>query len=196
MATSRTRSSRADRVRSSFASVWDAAQLTPTLEGALVRLEPLEERHRDELWQAAGDPEIWRWMPLNASASRELFDRWFERALERGESEMFATISRESGVAIGATGYHALRPEHRGLEIGWTWLARACWRSGANVESKLLLLGHAFGELDCIRVEFKTDALNERSRKALQGIGARSCGCGRSPHSGRRSPRAPSASAR
>ncbi len=143
------------------------------LEGALVRLEPLEERHRAQLRQAAHDPEIWRWMPLNASASPEMFDRYFERALDRGESEMFATIELASGVAIGATGYHALRPEHRGVEIGGTWLRPQAWRTGANRETKLLLLAQAFGTLECIRVEFKTDALNERSRNALEGIGAR-----------------------
>jgi RimJ/RimL family protein N-acetyltransferase len=154
-------------------SVWHAAELRPVLEGALVRLEPLEERHRAQLREAAQEPEIWRWMPLNASASPEMFDRYFERALDRGESEMFATIDLASGSAIGATGYHALRPEHRGLEIGGTWLRPEAWRSGANRETKLLLLGHAFGALECIRVEFKTDALNERSRNALEGIGAR-----------------------
>jgi RimJ/RimL family protein N-acetyltransferase len=153
--------------------VWDEAQLRPVLEGTLVRLEPLAEEHREPLRAAGADREIWRWMPLIASASPEMFDRYFARALDRDESEMFATIDRASGVAIGATGYHALRPEHRGLEIGGTWLRPEAWRTGANRETKLLLLGHAFDVLDCIRVEFKTDALNERSRKALEGIGAR-----------------------
>ena len=153
--------------------MWDAAQLTPTLEGGLVRLEPLGEAHREQLWDAAREPEIWRWMRLNASASPEAFARYFEQALDRSESAMFATIELASGVAIGATGYHALRPEDRGLEIGGTWLRKESWRSGANRETKLLLLGHAFGPLDCIRVEFKTDELNESSRKALEGIGAR-----------------------
>ncbi len=154
-------------------SVWHPADLRPVLEGVRVRLEPLEERHRAQLREAAAEPEIWRWMPLNASASPELFDRYFERALDRGEAEMFATIDLASGDAIGATGYHALRPEHRGLEIGGTWLRPEAWRTGANRETKLLLLGHAFAALECIRVEFKTDALNERSRNALAEIGAR-----------------------
>jgi RimJ/RimL family protein N-acetyltransferase len=153
--------------------MWDAAQLRPVLEGSLVRLEPLGEQHLEELREAARDPEIWRWMPLNASASPEMFERYFERALDRSEMEMFATIDAASGVAIGATGYHALRPEHRGLEIGGTWLAPQWWRGGANRETKLLLLRHAFEALECIRVEFKSDALNARSRKALEGIGAR-----------------------
>lgn len=145
-----------------------------------MRLEPLGERHREQLAQAASEPEIWRWMRLNASASPEAFARYFERALDRREAAMFATIDRASGVAIGATGYHALRPEDRGLEIGGTWLRKEYWRSGANVECKLLLLEHAFGTLECIRVEFKTDALNERSRKALEAIGARHEGTFRS----------------
>ena len=72
-----------------------------------------------------------------------------------------------SGSPLGSTRYLALRPEHRGLEIGWTWLSSAAWGTGANVEAKLLLMGHAFDELGCMRVEFKTDALNERSRAAL-----------------------------
>jgi RimJ/RimL family protein N-acetyltransferase len=151
-------------------SVWHAAELRPVLEGALVRLEPLEERHRAQLHEAAREPETWRWMPLNASASPEIFDRYFERALDRGESEMFATIDLASGSAIGATGYHALRPEHRGLEIGGTWLRPEAWRTGANRETKLLLLGHAFGALDCIRVQ------DRRAQRAL-ARGARGNRC-------------------
>ncbi len=65
-----------------------------------------------------------------------------------------------------------MRPEHDGLEIGWTWLNPSAWRTGANIEAKLLMLGHAFDELGAMRVEFKTDARNERSRAALDGIGA------------------------
>lgn len=152
---------------------WD--RLAPTLEGRLVRVEPLAEEHEAELLQAAGDPEIWRWMPLNAGSSAELFHRWLLDALERkaaGEQAPFVVIDRASGAAIGSTRLLALRPEHRGLEIGWTWLEPSSWRSGANVETKLLLLGYAFEQLECIRVEFKTDQLNERSRAALAGIGA------------------------
>jgi RimJ/RimL family protein N-acetyltransferase len=153
---------------------WEG-HLAPTLEGKLVRLEPLSEAHEAELREAASDAEVWRWMSFNASASPEHFHRWLRDALanrEGGSEAPFAVIERASGVAIGSTRYLALRPEHRGLEIGWSWLAPSAWRSGANVETKLLLLGHAFGALDAIRVEFKTDQLNERSRRALLGIGA------------------------
>jgi len=152
---------------------WDG--LASALEGELVALEPLAPRHAADLRAAASDAEVWRWMPASA-ATPPLFERWLEQMLAdsaAGRQASFATIERASGAAIGHTAYLALRPEHRGLEIGWTWLARERWRSGANLESKLLLLEHAFGVLDCIRVEFKTDELNERSRRALEGIGAK-----------------------
>jgi RimJ/RimL family protein N-acetyltransferase len=73
---------------------------------------------------------------------------------------------------IGRSSYLNPRPEHDGLEIGWTWLRRPAWRTGANLEAKLLLLEHAFGALGCMRVEFKTDARNERSREALAALPA------------------------
>jgi RimJ/RimL family protein N-acetyltransferase len=153
----------------------DWEQLRPTLDGELVRLEPLGPEHAEALRKAGRDPEVWRWMPLNASLP-ELFERWFESMAAECEAHRqvsFATIDRPSGTPIGHTSYMALRPEHRGLEIGWTWLSPDHWRGGANIESKLLLLDHAFDVLECIRVEFKTDALNQRSRKALEGIGAK-----------------------
>ena len=86
---------------------------------------------------------------------------------------MFATIDRASGRPIGSTRYLNLREEHRGLEIGWTWLTPSRWRTGANVEAKLLMLEHAFGALGCMRVELKTDARNERSRAAMAALPAR-----------------------
>jgi RimJ/RimL family protein N-acetyltransferase len=145
------------------------------LEGRLVVLEPLAPAHEAGLREAASDPEIWRWMPADASQAKEFGD-WFEAALARaraGAEVPFATIERSSGNPIGSTRFLTLRPEHRGLEIGFTWLARRAWGSGANVESKLLLLEHAFDRLGCMRVEFKTDARNERSRKALEALPAR-----------------------
>ena len=81
-------------------------------------------------------------------------------------------MSAEGARAIGSTRYLALRPEHRGVEIGWTWLEPAAWGTGANVEAKLLLLEHAFERLGCLRVEFKTDARNERARAALAALPA------------------------
>ncbi|HEY2162311.1 MAG TPA: GNAT family N-acetyltransferase [Solirubrobacteraceae bacterium] len=149
--------------------------LVTRLEGKLVVLEPLNARHGRDLYQASRDPEIWRWMPSSVTTGAEFRD-WHEGALKAsaaGREGAFATIDRAGGRAIGSSRYLHLRPEHRGLEIGWTWLAPAAWRTGANVEAKLLMLEHAFERLDCMRVEFKTDARNERSRAALAALPAR-----------------------
>ena len=150
--------------------------IAPRLEGAVVVVEPLAPAHEDGLWEAASDPSVWRWMPVNAIESRETFAAWFAEAVERtaaGLDQAFAVLDAGTGAPLGSTRYLALRPEHRGLEIGWTWLSSAAWGTGANVEAKLLLMGHAFDELACMRVEFKTDALNERSRAALEALPAR-----------------------
>ena len=149
--------------------------LTGVLEGNIVRLEPLARRHEEGLFEAAQDERIWRWMPYDASASSERFHAWLEDALaasEAGTEGAFATLDAGTGRPVGSTRYLALRPEHRGLEIGWTWLAPVCWQTGANVEAKLLMLRHAFEDLGCLRVEFKTDARNDRSRAALAALPA------------------------
>ncbi|MBA2315299.1 MAG: GNAT family N-acetyltransferase, partial [Chloroflexi bacterium] len=91
---------------------------------------------------------------------------------EAGTELPFVTVERATGRPIGSSRYLNIALEHRRLEIGWTWVARAWQGRGANREAKLLMLEHAFEALGCLRVEFKTDALNERSRAALLGIGA------------------------
>jgi RimJ/RimL family protein N-acetyltransferase len=152
---------------------WDG-QLAIPLEGELVALEPLEEAHADELWAAAQAPEIWRWL-AHVGSGRECFDRWFELALtarREGREGVFATRDRRRGALVGSTRYLAARPADRALEIGWTWLNPAAWRSGINVEQKLLLFQHAFEHLGCVRVELKTDARNERSRAAMAALPA------------------------
>jgi N-acetyltransferase len=148
--------------------------LMQRLEGRLVALEPIREEHREPLRAAGADPVIWAWMQIDGSEP-EGFDRWFAHALREAEAEReapFVTIRREGGAVLGSTRYMTLRPEHRGVEIGNTWLARSAWSSGANVEAKLLMLEHAFETLGCVRVEFKTDSRNERSRAALAAIPA------------------------
>ena len=145
------------------------------LGGALVRLEPLEPRHECGLFEASRGTEVWRWMPYQAR-SREDFHLWLEEALassEAGVEAAFATVDARTGVPVGSTRYLALQPEHRSLEIGWTWLSPDQWNTGANVEAKLLMLEHAFERLGCRRVEFKTDARNERSRRALEKLPAK-----------------------
>jgi N-acetyltransferase len=155
--------------------MWE--NLSRRLEGSLVVLEPLETRHEEGLYRAAReDPEIWRWMPYDASDTSESFRRWFEDTLavsQVGTQVAFATLDARTGAPVGSTRYLALRPEHRGLEIGWTWLVPSAWNTGINTEAKLLMLEHAFEHLGCQRVEFKTDARNERSRAALSALPAK-----------------------
>ena len=151
--------------------MWE--NLTSVLEGKVVRLEPLARRHGEGLFEAARDRRIWRWMPYDASESQETFHAWLEDALAASGTEVaFATVDVQTGKPVGSTRYLALRPEHRVLEIGWTWLAPAYWQTGANVEAKLLMLEHAFRDFGCLRVEFKTDARNDRSRAALAALPA------------------------
>jgi RimJ/RimL family protein N-acetyltransferase len=152
--------------------VWPG--LTRRLEGRVVALEPLEARHEAGLLEASRHPEIWTWLS-GQMLTVEQFGRWFHAALDaaaQGVEGPFATVERASGRVVGASRYLSLRPEHRGLEVGWTWLEPGAWRTGANVEAKLLMLEHAFERLDCLRVEFKTDARNERSRAALAALPA------------------------
>jgi N-acetyltransferase len=155
-------------------SMWK--NLASVMEGEIVRLEPLARRHEKGLFTAARDERVWRWMPYDPSGSRESFHAWLEDALAAslaGTEAAFVTLDVATGKPVGSTRYLALRPEHRGLEIGWTWLTPAHWQTGANVEAKLLMLEHAFERLGCLRVEFKTDSRNERSRAALAALPAR-----------------------
>ena len=144
------------------------------LEGTRVRLEPLRADHLGDLRLVALDPAIWRWTIMGPQDEAGLA-RWLDAALanaEAGTERPFATIDRASGRAIGSSRFMSIVPEHRRLEIGWTWVGTQFQRTGANREAKLLQLTHAFEVLGANRVEFKTHARNEGSRTALAGIGA------------------------
>jgi RimJ/RimL family protein N-acetyltransferase len=144
------------------------SQLRPDapLVGRLARVEPLEERHREGLREAAAeDPDIFRYMTWPGD-----FDVWFDEALAAPADVAFAVVG-PSGEA-GSTRYLGYAPEHRRVEIGWTWLCPSLHRSGVNIEAKLLLLEHAFERHGMQRVEFKTDARNERTRGSLLKLGA------------------------
>ena len=143
------------------------------LEGRHVVLEPLSAEHEDGLWEASREPETWRWLSIPQPTSREGFRAFLDEALAARDAGLelpFTTIA--DGRVVGSTRYLALAPEHRRLEIGWTWLHPSVWRGGVNVEAKLLQLEDAFGRLGCRRVELKTDALNERSRGAMAALPA------------------------
>ena len=130
-----------------------------------MRLEPLEPRHEDALWEVAQDERAWRWMRVRGDESRELFHEWFE-SVDLGFLHYF------DGELVGHTSYLNAREDDRVVEIGNTWLASRAWGTGANTEAKLLLLQHAFEDEGFLRVEFKTDARNSRSRRALAALPA------------------------
>ncbi|HZQ89428.1 MAG TPA: GNAT family protein [Gaiellaceae bacterium] len=137
--------------------------LHETLVGARVRLEPLEERHEDPLWEIAQDPRVWTLMKVRGHESRDLFRQWFQ-SVDLGFAHYF------DEVLVGHTSYLNVRPDDRVLEIGNTWLVPAAWGTGANTEAKYLLLRHAFEDEGYHRVEFKTDATNARARAALAAL--------------------------
>jgi N-acetyltransferase len=144
-----------------------ALRPTGPLVGRIVRVEPIEERHRAGLREAAErDPQIHRYTNMYSFG----FDRWFDLALESTNDVPFVVCV--DGSPVGSSRYLNVEPLHRRLEIGWTWLERAQWGTGANIETKYLLLRNAFDGWGAMRVEFKTDARNLRVRGALLGIGA------------------------
>jgi RimJ/RimL family protein N-acetyltransferase len=138
------------------------------LEGRIVRVEPMAERHREGLREAAElEPRIHRYTGMYTFG----FDGWFDLALANENEVPF--VVHVAGKPVGSTRYMSVEPFHKRVEIGWTWLERAHWGTGANVETKYLLLENAFEGWEAMRVEFKTDARNERVRGALLGIGCR-----------------------
>ena len=146
-----------------------------TLEGRYVRLEPLTLTHVDQLCEVGLDEDIWRWT-LYVVKTPEDLRAFVEDELKRqetGTALVFAQIDLASERAAGTTRLMNIDAAHRRLEIGGTWLARRWQRTPINSEAKYLLLRHAFETLGCIRVEFKTDALNEQSRRAILRLGAR-----------------------
>ena len=148
-----------------------------TLEGSVVRLEPLRREHAELFWEVAkSDPEdIFRWIPYSMK-TREDFEVLIDKAFaeqDRGESVVFATVEKSSGRTIGSTRFMNIDRVNRRVEIGSTWIAPAWQRTAVNTEAKYLMLRHAFEVWGCMRVELKTDALNQKSRNAILRIGAK-----------------------
>jgi len=147
----------------------------PTLEGELVRLEPLSPAREEGLWEASRDARTWQWLSVEQPQTREemraYLDAAYANQADRSEFPL-VTVRRADDTVVGSTRYLALRPEHRSVEIGWTWLTPDAWGTGINIEAKLLMLEHAFERFGCLRVELKTDARNERSRGAMAALPA------------------------
>lgn len=146
-----------------------------TLQGSVVRLEPLSARHHADLCEFGLDPELWERTMTLLRTQEEMGDYIDDavRLQRAGIALPFAIVEQSTGLAIGSTRIANIDRANRRLEIGWTWVARLWQRTAVNTEAKYLLLRHAFETLGAIRVELKTDALNTRSRAAILRIGAK-----------------------
>lgn len=148
-----------------------------TLEGSFVRLEPIRTDHASLFWEIAKNDldDIFRWIPYSMKTPEDfqrLIGKGFDEQ-ERGQSIVLATVERKSGRVIGSTRYMNIDRVNQRVEIGSTWIAPAWQRTAVNTEAKYLMLRHAFEVWNCIRVELKTDALNQKSRNAILRIGAK-----------------------
>jgi RimJ/RimL family protein N-acetyltransferase len=142
------------------------------LRGSVVRLEPLAQDHAQGLYGRGRHQPDWEFMPRACFVDLADARQWVDEALTQADQCPFAIIENAKNRVAGSTRYLNIRPEHRSLEIGWTWLGQDWQRTGVNTEAKLILMTFAFERLGCNRVEFKTDARNRRSQVALERIGA------------------------
>ena len=145
------------------------------LTGRQVRLEPLSLKHLDGLCAIGLDASLWQWT-TNRLRDREEMRDYIGTALDeqqRGVSLPFATLLTATGQTVGSTRFANMDLKNRRVEIGWTWIGVPWQRTAVNTEAKYLMLCHAFETLGCQRVEFKTDALNSRSRQAILRLGAK-----------------------
>ena len=144
------------------------------LVGHHVRLEPIEERHRDGLGAIAGDARIWTYLAVDGSTP-DVFNAMLDEALaERanGVSLPFVVRRLADGVIVGSTRYMNISRVHGQLEVGWTWYTPAVWAGVVNPDCKLALLTHAFERLGAVRVALRCDARNQRSHDAILRLGA------------------------
>ena len=143
-----------------------------------VKLIPLKKQHRDGLLAAASDGNLWE-LWYTSVPSEATIDTYIATALdqkEKGEEYPFTVIDAQSGKIIGCTRFYGMQPQHKRLEIGYTWYAKSVQRTGVNTTCKRLLLGYAFEQLNCIAVQIVTDWFNLRSRAAIARLGAKQDG--------------------
>jgi N-acetyltransferase len=148
-----------------------------TLEGNVVRLEPIRHEHVQLFWEAAEGSvdDIFRWFPWSMRTLED-FRKYVDRVVieqDAGLSVGFATVVRSSGQIVGSTRFMNIDGPNRHVEIGSTWIVPAWQRTAVNTEAKYLMLRHAFEHWGCFRVELKTDALNQQSRTAILRLGAK-----------------------
>lgn len=146
------------------------------LDGNKAALIPIDESHIDELWNTAKDEQLWEHYTFRKMESYERFRDFMMSSINQmpiGKEFTFTIIDKDKGKMIGSTRFLDISPETRSLEIGWTWIAQYLQGTGFNAECKYLLLKYCFEEMKAIRVFFKTDSNNIRSKKALEKIGAK-----------------------
>jgi N-acetyltransferase len=144
------------------------------LEGERVRLEPMRRDHFPALAQAGRYDELWKWTTANATTDAAMAE-YMEAALAQAAARTglpFVTMDKPSAAIVGSTRFGNIDPVNRRAEIGWTWISPQFQRTYVNSEAKYLMLRHAFDVWDCVRVELKTDVLNEKSRAAMLRLGA------------------------
>jgi len=145
-----------------------------TLESESIKLAPLKTDYLEELWETAANESLWLWT-ANIIKSKEDLRRYIEIALDEFEQKLslpFVTIEKSTNKIVGSTRFGNIDAKNRKAEIGWTWINPEWQRTAVNTEAKLLMLTHAFESWNCVRVELKTDALNEKSRNAILRLGA------------------------
>ncbi|CAB3805923.1 GNAT family N-acetyltransferase [Paraburkholderia caffeinilytica] len=149
--------------------------MQPTLTGQIVELRPLQQEHAQGLLDAAADGQLWN-MKLTVVPGPETVGGYIATALDgraAGTVMPFVIVRRDTGAIVGSTRFWKIDRVNRKLEIGHTWLGESVQRSAVNTEAKYLLLRHAFEAMQCVRVQFTTDELNEKSRAAILRIGAK-----------------------
>ena len=152
-----------------------ASELRPTLFGSSVELHPLERHHAPDLVAAAADGELWN-LKVTVVPNADTVDAYIDKALkgrDDGTVIPFVLVSKATGKVVGHTRFWKVDRANRKLEIGHTWVSASAQRSSINTEAKYLLLTYAFETMRCVRVQFTTDELNEKSRAAILRIGAK-----------------------
>ena len=149
-----------------------------TLEGESVRLIPLQEHHKKDLLEVASDGNLWE-LWYTSVPSIDTIDEYVLHAIRQrdiGKEYPFAVLHKASQTIIGCTRFYNIQPEHKRLEIGYTWYSKSFQQTGVNTECKYLLLAYAFEELGTIAVQFMTDWFNLKSRAAIARLGAKQDG--------------------
>ncbi len=143
------------------------------LAGRHIELIPMDASHTDGLYEAGRSPEIWTYMRIRVAGPDDMARLVREALLAQAEGREIPFVIRDRAAQriVGSTRFLDIRPADRGVEIGWTWLDPAVWRTPVNTESKYLLLRHCFETLGLIRVQLKTDARNLRAQRAIERLG-------------------------